>query len=170
MRPHRFHPGRRFGEMARGAQASGWRRRTNRRRMAAALLCMGCVLTSTHIPPEAMPAVRISAFDKFAHVTAYFTVAILFLRGRGCRTRRGFQLLILLGLATVAVFDELTQPLVNRHASLVDLAADLIGIGIVCAIATLWSCREPKAGRSVAMRPVVHEIEEAESASDGGKT
>lgn len=117
-----------------------------------------------------MPTVRISAFDKFAHVTAYVAVTIFFLRGMGSWTSRRFRPSILLGLGMAAVLDEVTQPLVNRQASLADFAADLLGIGMVCAIAFLWSCREPKADRSVAVRPAVHEFESAQGAPDSKKT
>lgn len=156
--------------MERALEADEWRHRANRRRIAATLLSMVCVLTLTHIPPAAMPTVRISAFDKCAHVTAYMVVTIFFFLGIGCWTRHKFPLLLPLGLGTMAVFDELTQPLVHRHASLADLAADLIGIATIYVIIFLWSCRKPKAYRSVADGAVVYEVEGAERVSNSGKT
>ena len=37
-------------------------------------------------------------------------------------------------LAVIGILDELTQPLVNRYASVGDYAADLIGILLACPI------------------------------------
>jgi VanZ family protein len=40
----------------------------------------------------------------------------------------------LLALAAIGILDEVTQPLVHRHASVMDYAADLIGIAGACMI------------------------------------
>lgn len=84
--------------------------------------------TGTHLPPREIP-VGIGS-DKVAHAVGYFVLGTLLwiaLRARALpRTRRiGWTLG---GLAVYAAFDELTQPLFSRHASLADALADVAGV------------------------------------------
>jgi len=89
---------------------------------------------STHIPQDKIPS--IGASDKICHGTAYIILACLFwlvLTSRA--TPLGKKLLIIsTALAIYAAFDELTQPIVNRHVSIHDWLADVIGVAIALAV------------------------------------
>lgn len=103
--------------------------------MTVALLSTVCLLTLTHIPNDALPKMlQRNLLDKLEHAAAYGLIAILFL----CSLRRPVRplllLIVLAALAVVGALDEITQSLVNRYASLVDYAFDLIGIAGACAI------------------------------------
>ncbi len=111
------------------------RSRFHARWMAVALLSTACLLALTHIPNDALPRVlQRNLLDKVEHAAAYGLIAILFL----CSLRRPVRplllLIVLVALAVVGALDEITQPLVNRYASLADYAFDLIGIAGACAI------------------------------------
>jgi VanZ family protein len=114
------------------------------RRLTVALLSMVCVLSLTHIPQAALPrALQHSFFDKFEHLAAYGAVALFFILS----LRKPVHLLPLLGvllaLALIGAVDEMTQPLVNRQASMVDYMADLIGISAVGVMALVKRHRAP---------------------------
>ncbi len=111
------------------------RSRFHMRWMAVALSSTACLLTLTHIPNDALPKVlQRNLLDKIEHAAAYGLIAILFL----CSLRRPVRPLLLLTvlavLAVVGALDEITQPLVNRHASLADYVSDLVGIAAACVI------------------------------------
>jgi len=109
--------------------------RFHRRWFAAALLSLGVVLTATHIPQAAMPKfLQQSMLDKAEHFLSYGMVAALFLLSLPNRVRFTVPAIGLLILAAIGIFDELTQPLVNRQASMGDYAADVIGILLACPI------------------------------------
>ncbi len=107
----------------------------HRRWFVASLAGMALVLVLTHIPQEAMPRVlQQHMLDKVEHIVAYGLVAILFLLSlpnpvRAVRAAAG-----LLVLAGVGVLDEMTQPFVNRIASVSDYVSDLIGIALACMV------------------------------------
>ncbi len=103
-----------------------------------ALLSMLGVLALTHIPQEALPRVFVHSLqDKLEHFGAYGLIAAFLILS----LRRPVPLLLLLavlcGLALIGALDEVTQPLVNRHASVTDYAADLAGIAAACFILVL---------------------------------
>ncbi len=103
--------------------------------MMVALLGTACLLTLTHIPNDALPKVlQRDLLDKIEHAVAYGLIAILFL----CSLRRPVRpllvLIVLVALAVVGALDEVTQPMVNRYASITDYAFDLIGIAAACVI------------------------------------
>lgn len=100
-----------------------------------ALLSMMGVITLTHIPQDILSRVlRADPFDKIEHVVAYGVVAVfLFLSLR--RPVPGWLFLaVLAALAVIGVLDEMTQPLVNRQASIIDYAADLVGVALACSV------------------------------------
>ena len=109
------------------------------------------VLTLTHIPQEMMPeSLSVHLLDKAEHFAAYGVLTLLFLfsfrRPPGVKA----MLLVLLVGAMVGALDELTQPWVNRIASWLDFAADVIGIAIGCAaFLVMRLCRREKALDSV---------------------
>ncbi len=97
---------------------------------------MVCVLFLTHIPQAALPrALQHTLFDKFEHFAAYGVVALLFVFSLRKPLRSGLLLGVLLALALTGALDEITQPFVNRQASLVDYTADLAGIAFASVFA-----------------------------------
>jgi len=113
------------------------------RRLTVALLSMACVLSLTHIPQAALPRVlQHTLFDKFEHLAAYGIVALLFVLSLRSPVRPLPLLGILLALALIGALDEITQPLVNRQASIMDYMADVIGIALASVFALLR--RPPK--------------------------
>ncbi len=83
---------------------------------------------ATHVPAERLPALHAS--DKTLHAAAYFALAacfwmVLALQRVAPARRAG---LVVAGLLVYGAFDELTQPLVNRHASALDWVADAVGV------------------------------------------
>ena len=102
---------------------------------ALAASCLFGVLILTHIPQQYMPKPREGSYlDKIEHILAYGAVTLLFLLSLRWPSRPVVLLVILLGLAAVGAVDELTQPWVNRIASVEDFAADLAGIVVVTVV------------------------------------
>jgi hypothetical protein len=115
--------------------------------MAATVLSVVGVLGLTHIPGEDIPRVlQVHYLDKVEHVVAYGLITGFFLlslkrparpegrtrsgpAGRG-RFRAAVPLIGLAALAALGALDEMTQPLVNRVASVADYACDLLGVAI----------------------------------------
>jgi VanZ family protein len=85
---------------------------------------------ATHIPPGSVPQAGPS--DGALHAIGYAVlslVLLLTLSSRGVRWLRAF--LLAAGIIPLyAAFDELTQPLVGRVASLSDWAMDCLGLGL----------------------------------------
>ena len=94
-----------------------------------ALVWMGAFVL-THIPAGRMPRTHIS--DKTLHTVGYAALALALLGVLAARgVGRARQLLIAaVALPLYAAMDELTQPLVNRHASMTDWLADLLGVAV----------------------------------------
>jgi len=100
-----------------------------------ALLSTLVVLALTHIPQEALPRMfRNTLADKIQHFGAYGLVAAFLILSLRRPVRLWLLLAVLSGLALVGALDEVTQPLVHRHASIIDYAADLVGIAVACSI------------------------------------
>ncbi len=88
----------------------------------------------THIPLPTLPPVVPG--DKTLHVVAYFVLGSVFLVTLSAYAL-GLWRRLTIALAVLAVYaalDELTQPLVNRHASTRDWLADVVGVGIACIL------------------------------------
>lgn len=84
----------------------------------------------THVPT--LPSVIAEHADKLLHSCAYGGLAFLLILAIGSRWTITFRQLVFLWLlvAGYGVFDEVTQPLVGRHADLVDWVADIFGAAI----------------------------------------
>lgn len=102
---------------------------------------------ATHLPPAAVTPPPLS--DKWLHLLGYFVLgavleATLAAR-RLARPRRIAAVLVVLPL--YAAFDEITQPLVGRQASLLDWTMDLAGSLAAIAIVETLLLRAGRAGR-----------------------
>ena len=99
--------------------------------IAAILVTLG-VLLLTHLPQEMMPdQLQENGFDKLQHIVAYGIITLFFVLS--VRKSFSFRLaaIFFVVISIIAMFDELTQPLVNRQAGLMDWLADLIGVTVV---------------------------------------
>ena len=103
--------------------------RFNTKLLTTAILFTVIVLILTHIPKEAIPSqLQENSPDKLHHVLAYGVITFLFLISLRTSPTMLSALLLFLVVSVIGAFDELTQPLVNRTASVTDLAANIVGI------------------------------------------
>ena len=103
--------------------------RFNTKLLTTAILFTAIVLILTHIPKEAIPSqLQENSLDKLHHVVAYGAITFLFLISFRTSPTMLSALLLFLAITVIGTFDELTQPFVNRTASVTDLAADIVGI------------------------------------------
>ena len=118
------------------AMSNNWTHfRFRRGWLTASLLCMIFVLLLTHIPHQALPKIlQENMLDKVEHVVAYGLTAFLFLQALPNPVHPALPVIGLLVLGAIGVLDEVTQPLVNRYASVWDYASDLVGILLACMI------------------------------------
>ena len=87
------------------------------------------VLILTHIPQQLMPSqLSESGLDKLQHVVAYGAITFLFIFSLKSSLSMLSSLLVFFALLVIGMVDEVTQHLVNRQASFVDLVADVIGM------------------------------------------
>lgn len=119
--------------------------------LTVAVAALLTVLTLTHIPQEMMPKpLQVHLLDKAEHTVAYGILAFLFLLSLRRPPGVKAMLAILLVGMLVGALDELTQPWVNRIASWLDFAADVIGIAFACIVFVLMQLgRREKALDSV---------------------
>ncbi|NLF29515.1 MAG: VanZ family protein [Planctomycetes bacterium] len=89
---------------------------------------------STHIPAERVPT--LPASDKLLHMATYAGLALIYWLTLAAHPVRGLRRvgLVIASLLAYAVFDEITQPLVNRYASLADGLADAAGAVIAVTL------------------------------------
>ena len=126
-----------------------WESYFHRGWMAATLAALGGVLTLTHIPQDAIPpALQKNTLDKVEHVAAYGLIAAFFLLSLKRPVRPVLLLTGLATLAAVAALDEVTQPLVNRQASVGDYVADLIGMVLACWVYLMLKRPQPPTASS----------------------
>lgn len=108
-------------------------------RRARRTVLLGCIVAwlaafaATHWPLAHPPHIQVS--DKTLHVVGYFTLATVFwlmllAYGRAAPARACLTGIV---MAAYGGFDELTQPMFNRFASVEDWVADLCGIVIAMA-------------------------------------
>ncbi len=96
------------------------------------------VLILTHIQKEVMPSqLQENSPDKLLHVVAYGAITFLFILSLKSSPSMLSSLLVFFALLAIGIVDEVTQPLVNREASLTDLAANVIGIVTVLFFSTM---------------------------------
>ncbi len=112
--------------------------RFNIKSLTTAILFTAAVLVFTHLPQETMPSsLQKDGVDKLQHVLAYGVITFLFLISLRTSPTVLSALLLFLVVSVVGAFDELTQPLVSRTASIVDLVADIVGILFVLFFSTM---------------------------------
>jgi len=75
--------------------------------------------------------------DKVQHVLAYGVITFLFLISLRTSPTMLSALLLFLVVSAIGAFDEITQPFVNRTASVADLVADIVGILAVLFFSTM---------------------------------
>src|SRR5262249_12218932 len=98
----------------------------------------------THVP---LRKIHLESNDKVLHFMAYAGLALLLTLVVNWRVAGGLRprhlILVVVGLAIFAGFDELTQPLVNRQADWHDWFADVLGVvcGTAFGVATSWALR-----------------------------
>jgi len=111
--------------------------------LVVAVVFTAAVVLFSHLPQEVTPS-RLEAMDldKLQHILAYGAMTVLFVL-----SLRRFPSLLSVALLFSAIIgvgavDELSQPLVNRTASLADWLADVIGI--IIALATFLCVSQSK--------------------------
>ncbi len=98
------------------------------------------VVLLTHLPEDATPSVlQIRGLDKLAHALAYGGITYLFILSLRTSPTMLSALLLFFIILAIGTIDELTQPLVNRTASLADWLADVTGIFVVFVFKTVQS-------------------------------
>jgi len=103
--------------------------RFNIKSLITAILFTVAVLVFTHLPQETMPSsLQKDGVDKIEHVLAYGVITFLFLISLRASPTILSALLLFLAVSVIGAFDEITQPFVNRTASVTDLVADIVGI------------------------------------------
>ena len=94
-----------------------------------AIIFTAIVVLLTHIPQEVMPAqLQVIGLDKLAHTLAYGAITLLFILSLRTSPTLLSASLLFFAILSVGAIDELTQPFVNRTASLTDWLADIIGV------------------------------------------
>jgi len=103
--------------------------RFNTKLLTTAILFTAIVLILTHVPKEVIPSqLQENSPDKLYHVVAYGAITFFFLISLRTSPTMLSALLLFLAITVLGAFDELTQPFVNRTASVTDLAANIVGI------------------------------------------
>lgn len=99
---------------------------------AVAVVSCCILLILTHIPQEIMPKrLEVVGLDKFEHVAAYALITLLFVLSLKQPFSKLHVSILFITIIFIAVLDELTQPLVNRVASVVDFMADFVGVAAI---------------------------------------
>ncbi|MFW6155321.1 MAG: VanZ family protein [Planctomycetota bacterium] len=106
-------------------------RRVSRVALAVA---WGTAFLFTHLPAERLPA--LPASDKLLHVATYAALGVIFWLTLAAHEVRGVRRagLVVVSLLVYAAFDEATQRLVNRYASVADALADAVGVLIAVGL------------------------------------
>ena len=103
------------------------------------------VILCTHIPQEFMPSkLQKSGLDKFQHIVAYGIITFLFILSLKNSLSLFSMFLLFFFILNISIFDEVTQPLVNRQASLADVTADAIGVVMVLLFSIVRKRRRRK--------------------------
>lgn len=100
------------------------------------------ILLLTHIPKEAMPPrLQENSYDKLHHVVAYGAITFLFILSLKASSTPFLLSLLFFAILAIGIVDEVTQPLVNRTASLADVVANFIGIATVLLLSRVGKRR-----------------------------
>lgn len=98
------------------------------------------VLFVTHIPQEIMPErLQVRGLDKIEHIVAYGVITFLFILSLRASPTMLSAAVLFFAILALGAIDELTQPFVNRTASLTDWLADVTGIFVVFVFKTVQS-------------------------------
>ncbi len=112
--------------------------RFNIKSLITAILFTAAVIVFTHLPQETMPSsLQEDGVEKLQHVLAYGVITFLFLISLRTSPTMLSALLLFLVVSAIGAFDELTQPFVNRTASVTDFVADIVGILAVLFFSTM---------------------------------
>jgi VanZ family protein len=115
--------------------------------LTVAIICTLLVVALTHIPQKYLPEeLEVSIADKVLHVLAYGLITSLFLASIKKPTSFKTSLFVITLLAAIAGLDEYTQLFVGRTASLIDWAADIVGIILAVVIWGIWQAKTTKQG------------------------
>ncbi len=89
-----------------------------------------------------MPSqLQVIGLDKLAHVSVYGAITFLFILSLRISPTMLSASLLFLAILGVGAIDELTQPFVNRTASLADWLANIIGIFTVLLFSIILKSR-----------------------------
>ena len=113
--------------------------------LVLALTFTAFILLLTHIPKEAMPPrLQENSYDKLHHVVAYGAITFLFILSLKVSSTPFLFSLLFFAILAIGIVDEVTQPLVNRTASLADIVANFIGIATVLLLSMVSKRRFQK--------------------------
>ncbi|MFC1762294.1 polysaccharide biosynthesis tyrosine autokinase [Planctomycetota bacterium] len=104
------------------------------------VLCTIVVLVATHLPPQYVPKVLSGNInDKVAHAIAYGAITLCYLLA--FRKRHDWRVFVIFfcAITIIAIIDEITQPLVERIASPLDIVGDLSGVIAVFTVFSILS-------------------------------
>ena len=104
------------------------------------------VILLTHVPQELIPSqLQEGGIDKILHIASYAAITFVLVLSLKNPLSLHSALLVLFILSAAGAVDEITQSLANRHPSLIDLAADVIGIGAVLSLSAVGKHQLQKA-------------------------
>ena len=113
--------------------------------LVLAIVFTAIILLLTHIPKEAMPPrLQENTHDKLHHVVAYGAITFLFILSLKASSTPFLFYLLFFAILALGILDEVTQPLVNRTASLADIVANFIGIATVLLLSRVCKRRIQK--------------------------
>jgi len=97
--------------------------------LIVAVALTAILLFLSHLPPELIPSqLHTGGLDKLAHMLGYGVITLLFILSFKNPPSLFSASLLFVAILSVGAIDELTQPFVNRTASLADWLADLVGV------------------------------------------
>ena len=104
------------------------------------------VILLTHVPQELIPSqLQEGGIDKILHIASYAAITFVLVLSLKNPLSLHSALFVLFILSAAGAVDEITQSLANRHPSLIDLAADVIGIGVVLSLSAVGKHQLQKA-------------------------
>lgn len=119
--------------------------RFDHRVLTLAAIFTTMILVLSHIPKDAMPqCLQSGRLDKAAHFLAYAAMTLILFLSVRAPIGALSATLIVVGIVTLGVVDEVTQPLVNRIADPIDLAADVVGVAAVLIFFALFRLRHTR--------------------------
>lgn len=99
----------------------------NTKLLIVALVLTGVFLFLSHLPPEVTPSrLQAGGLDKLAHMLGYGVITLLFFLALRSSASLLSGFVRFIAIMAVSAVDELTQPFVNRTASLADWLADIV--------------------------------------------